>query len=1032
MGKPLSVWEMWLSTNGIVADNPSKLDRCALFVAAFIAGVTTLAVQLVCTRVATQVFGTGTTTVSTAIGMSLLGLAAGSVIIGRLADRWTRPLSKLAVLFLLLAALGLLLAIFLRDFAWQVSSMFASEATDGSPTGLIAFAFAALFPINFLLGGTIPLLVSIDAANSKDVANAGRAFGPIYAAETLGAAIGALVTGFWSIQTIGLRNTMCLVAAICCIGNVICQLSGNRFAEAASNADPPETANAKTKVDKNRWVLLLVVALASCSSLAMEVIWQRLFVIVFGSDTHSLAITTAAFLIGVALGAIIAQAFYRWATNGTKVYGLILIGIACALLAATLTIFSWIQNEGSIVWITKLIIEYPVAARFLFAFSILIIPATAIGIGLPVAASIWIDQRSNLGTGVGQLYAAALAGNIIGVILSGYVLVPTFGLRGSSVLLSFLCLAGGLGLVLFETMSSRSKSSGSIPARLGQALMVAAVVCWVALAVHLLNRDANVGVYSDRSQWQVDFYQETAANTVSVISSRQDSDVRKMLIDGVSIGESGGGVDEKQQLLAHLPFLLRPGATEQEILTIGLGTGILAGELLENESVAKVCCVEISDAVIEAAELFSDLNDNALENSRLDLVQADGVKFLRSQNREFDVIVSDAKSRPGHAGNVNFFSRDYYQLCSERLSSDGMFVQWIALNTSTRATEIILRTFCDSFDYGHVAIAAPGSLFVIGSKSPLRLEKQHIDNYLTSPMAESLRQYAWNSYDDLLSMYWLDQHSLVQSRLSDIAINSFDQPLLESTALDSFHYSPQTTGNLQLRKLRNLIQFDQAGDIENSRWNSEPLSKLSDVEFANDLIKGRIAALEVIAGSIAYSERKDQWLDDAAEHYQQAGALLPGMTRQSLIAGDYRTIAANAKQAGDIDSEFSALANVDDLMCADADELFRMGEILVASDQTEKSLDFMFRAAKLAPEQPNFQAELGFGMLRLQRLNQAKSRFNKVLSTYPEHGLSMLGLGITLSRSNDVDEGNRLIQKAIQLQPDLSERFRQATDAFAN
>lgn len=949
-------------------------------------------------------------------------------------------------MMLLLTVFGIALGIFHRELATTISSSFASETQSESAISieLILFSFIALFPINIILGGTIPLLVRIDEARFGAVGNAGAAFGPIYAAETLGAATGALATGLWSIQSLGLRNTLFLVSALCGVAFVTCRASFLPIRRDESKRiridDGLATkSNTATNTGANfgaRWILLVVVAFASCSSLAMEVIWQRLFVIVFGSDTHSLAITTAAYLIGIAIGALLANSICRRSVANIKLYGMVLVGIAVTLLLATLAIFAWIQNEDSIVWTVGQVVAYPILARFLFAFFILVIPATAIGVGLPLAASIWINPKKKLGQGIGELYASALVGNIAGVLASGYLLVPAFGLRGSAVLLSLLCLAGGIGVMLFGSfLSNAENGSTKVTSRFRQMLLAVSVVFWIALAVHLLNRDETVGTYSDRLGWQVDSYREAAANTVAVISSRKDPDVRKMLIDGVSIGESGGGVDEKQQLLAHLPFLLRPDATKQNVLTIGLGTGILAGELLENDLVAQVCCVEISPAVIEAAELFSDLNHNAIENERLDLVRADGVTFLRNQNRQFDVIVSDAKSRPGHAGNVNFFSREYYQLCSQRLTEDGMFVQWIALNTSARATEIILRTFCESFPHGHVAIAAPGSLFVVGSRSPLQLDQDHIERYLAKPAANSLRQYEWKSYHDMLSMYWLDQESLVRSRLSDIAVNSFDRPLLESTALQSYHYEPQTTGNLQLRKLRSLIQFDLAGDIENSLWNGEPLSKLSDSALSDDLINGRLGSIEVLSGAIAYSERKSHWLDAAAEHYQHASELLPELTRQAIIADGFRVLADNAKRDSNVDAEFSALAHVDELKAAKASELFRMGEILVEIDQAEKSLDFFFRAAKIAPEQPNYQAELGFAMLRLQRLHQAKFRFEKILKAHPEHSLSMLGLGIAVNRgdsANDSAEGIRLIKKALTLQPELADRYRQTTDTFEN
>ena len=129
-----------------------------------------------------------------------------------------------------------------------------------------------------------------------------------------------------------------------------------------------------------------------------------------------------------------------------------------------------------------------------------------------------------------------------------------------------------------------------------------------------------VGLLPDR--YDVRWYREGPANTVTVFSEKTEPNRLKMSVDGIVIGESGGGVDEKQQMLAQLPFLLRSASrlnesssepsqqppTSDSVLTIGLGTGILAGQVAQIPTVATVTCVELSPAVIDASREFSDAN----------------------------------------------------------------------------------------------------------------------------------------------------------------------------------------------------------------------------------------------------------------------------------------------------------------------------------------------------------------------------------------------------------------------------------------
>ena len=179
---------------------------------------------------------------------------------------------------------------------------------------------------------------------------------------------------------------------------------------------------------------------------------------------------------------------------------------------------------------------------------------------------------------------------------------------------------------------------------------------------------------------------------------------KRLIIDGVTIGESGGGVDEKQQVLAHLPFLIGEAKPlrSSKVLTIGLGTGILAGELAINEQVESLTCVEISSEVIKASEWFDEENRQVLDSAKFNLIHGDGVRYLRNADQKFDVIVSDGKSRPGAASNLPFFSEEYYRLCSDSLSEDGVFVQWVSLRCDREElktipvsyTHLTLPTIC--------------------------------------------------------------------------------------------------------------------------------------------------------------------------------------------------------------------------------------------------------------------------------------------------------------------------------------------------
>lgn len=72
-----------------------------------------------------------------------------------------------------------------------------------------------------------------------------------------------------------------------------------------------------------------------------------------------------------------------------------------------------------------------------------------------------------------------------------------------------------------------------------------------------------------------------------------------------------------QLLLGHIPLLLHSGA--EEVLVVGLGSGVTCGGVLWHDSVKRLDVVKISPEVVEDSQFFQHANDDALNNDRLHL-----------------------------------------------------------------------------------------------------------------------------------------------------------------------------------------------------------------------------------------------------------------------------------------------------------------------------------------------------------------------------------------------------------------------------
>jgi spermidine synthase len=191
-----------------------EIDRSKFWLlAAFASGFVTISTQVSWTRILTMIIGSSTYAFSIVVALFLIGLAGGAWFIGR-KDRSARlrttiliveaitAVSLLFSLYVLNKIPGLLIALGLR---LQVSSW-------AGLLGLQILSATLLILVPALLMGMVMPLVLVWASNQIEGA---RRVGRIYAVNTVGAIVGAFITGFVLIPKTSIRFTLLLAATLC-------------------------------------------------------------------------------------------------------------------------------------------------------------------------------------------------------------------------------------------------------------------------------------------------------------------------------------------------------------------------------------------------------------------------------------------------------------------------------------------------------------------------------------------------------------------------------------------------------------------------------------------------------------------------------------------------------------------------------------------------------------------------------------------------------------------------------------------------
>jgi spermidine synthase len=341
-------------------------------------GAAALVYEVVWTRLLTLQLGHTVAAATTVLAAFMGGLAAGAWIGGRLLRGQVGRVSQVgqvaqdqthqtqqahptyqthsAYLLRLYAALEIAIA------ACALALPFALRGT----VPLLAWAYAdGTAPIRFgLLRVAISLtLVGIPAAAmgatfpiAADWLSSSRAqrspASVLYAANTVGAALGALAAGFWLIPAVGLRATTGVGVALNVVAAVGAWWISKPHAELAEHAESTEPK--KTRADatpKTRKALRvprvlretfspsprlawMAVSVSGFSALVYEVAWIRLLALVIGPTTYAFSTMAAAFIAGLALGSAAGTPLSRRATRPSVWLAWMLIAGAIASMTA--------------------------------------------------------------------------------------------------------------------------------------------------------------------------------------------------------------------------------------------------------------------------------------------------------------------------------------------------------------------------------------------------------------------------------------------------------------------------------------------------------------------------------------------------------------------------------------------------------------------------------------------------------------------------------------------------------------------------
>lgn len=730
--------------------NARRATLLALF---FASGFTGLVYEVLWLRALALVFGNTAYAASATLAVFFLGMGAGQAVFGRRAQRLTAPIRVYALLELGVAVSASAYFVLLPAYAGLSPRLFAAFGDQPLALGATKILLSALplFPPAFCMGATLPVLGQYLIRNAAELA---PTFSVLYGANTLGGAAGALAASFVLPGSFGYRGT-CLFAIACSAA-----ISFVAYRIESDGVSSPTTA--EPRQGRAGAAVLALAFVSGLATLALEVLWTRMFAQVLQNSVYSFAVILVTFLAALALGAALAGWLAQRPRPGFRTVLLALLLACGAAVGTTPWMFDFWTGGMRVFGRGAAWSEY-VAGIFVAAAVVLLPPGVLIGTVFPYLLRSRAARRASPGEAIGALASANTIGSVAGSLGAGFVLLPVLGMWRSIEAMAILYLL----VALIVANAGR----GLALARRGAPTAAAALVVAMIVAARPPAGD------SDRGELVAQ--RESAFGTVSVVDR---GPVRSLRLDGhYSVGANGAIPNDWRQ--ADLPLFLHPEPAS--VFFLGMGTGITAGAALLHPSVERVVTAELVPDIVGAArDHFSPWVGGLFTDPRSQVVIADARNYLASTSERFDVIIGDLFV-PWHAGTGSLYTVEHFRSVLGHLTERGVFAQWLPLyQLSAAELGIIARTMLEVFPQvtlwrGDFSPESP-IVALIGQASPIPID-------LGVVVANVRRRLGRDDFPEerakaLTLLFYAGNPGQAHKLFDQMALNTDDRPAIELTA----------------------------------------------------------------------------------------------------------------------------------------------------------------------------------------------------------------------------------------------------------
>jgi len=691
-------------------DSGKHLSR-KIFLATFIAGFVFLVFEINLFRALSNLLGATVSASTLVLSIFMGGYGFGSLYFGNKAKPNVNIIKLFGQLLFSFGISGLIVYLAINNILPGFQNLLLQSINSSiiATTIIYTLVVVLLFIPSFFMGGVLPLATKIVARTHNEIA---KSVGNIYALDTLGSALGGLLTGFLLNRFFGQFQTLSFAVILIIITATVIYRQRNILFDNVIDV-AKNTNNKSKKENKNRvnQFVLLSTMIFGFSMSAMQIILIRVFKIYLINTVYSFALISSMVIIGYFIGSY-------WFKNYSKKHVPTVSALTVLLVlfgAITVLNLFIIQNIPSF-------IMFPLGDVFdnqlfrvlgipFIASVVAVLPLSITsGFAFPLACAVFSDNIDKVGKQIGTVVMLNTVGAVLGPLVATFILIPVVG-----ILKGLLALSGIIFLItlIYALRAEKVKVSKQV---------VVASLIGIALILGIGKFKTNTKVLPPsfiKSGRNIVAYKESIEGTYVVGEDIVENNriLTTYVNNSAVIGTSYDAI-KAVKMVGHLPFLL--GLDCKNALVVGFGIGVTTAAIGVHKDVENIDCIELVKSLTDVAHFYTDINNNIHNDSRLRFYEDDGRHFMQTTDKKYDLISSD----PTHPilGSGSLYTYEYFKLCRSRLTENGLVSQYLPLHKLSLSDFLgLIKTFHSVFPNSTVWLGHYHAI-LIGSMKPINID----------------------------------------------------------------------------------------------------------------------------------------------------------------------------------------------------------------------------------------------------------------------------------------------------------------------